>query len=72
MQLTWKDFDELCKESQPNDETLNVGDVVYLRSGGPAMTVLAITDLGLIVAGWFDDQRHISIIHVLGALLRKA
>lgn len=33
-------------------EVFSVGDVVYLKSGGPPMSVLAITQEGRIQVGW--------------------
>ena len=41
--------------------SLKIGDVVQLRSGGPTMTVVAVThvaesDLCLIDCGWFTSE----------------
>ena len=48
---------------------LKVGDVVELKSGGPAMTVFSIDD-ALVYAVWYDeDQYHTETFYA--ATLRK-
>jgi uncharacterized protein YodC (DUF2158 family) len=33
-----------------------IGDVVYLNSGGPAMTIVNIPDNNLYTVAWIDDK----------------
>lgn len=35
------------------------GDVVYLSSGGPSMTVLTVHANGSVTCQWFDDRRKL-------------
>lgn len=32
------------------------GDLVQLKSGGPAMTVLEVNDAGMVICTWFDSK----------------
>lgn len=34
-----------------------VGDVVRLKSGGPAMTVTGTSDTGWVICHWFVDEK---------------
>lgn len=38
-------------------KTFKVGDVVELKSGGPAMTVFSIDD-ALVYAAWYDEGKY--------------
>lgn len=40
-----------------NDQTWNEGDVVQLKSGGPKMTVSAVTKTGRYECTWFDQKQ---------------
>lgn len=35
-----------------------VGDVVKLRSGGPAMSIYEVIDDDTVICQWFDDSDH--------------
>ena len=39
----------------PDQTQFSVGDVVRLKSGGPAMTVTYLTDNGKLERHWFDE-----------------
>lgn len=41
------------------NEVLTPGSVVYLLSGGPAMTVVGITAAGVAECIWFDANAHV-------------
>jgi uncharacterized protein YodC (DUF2158 family) len=40
------------------EQQLKVGDVVQLKSGGPAMTVSSITPGGAVECMWFDKKNE--------------
>lgn len=43
-------------------ETMNIGDVVRLKSGGPKMVVVKIDDDdGRLTCRWFSDEEAISV-----------
>jgi uncharacterized protein YodC (DUF2158 family) len=37
-------------------EQIEEGDIVQLKSGGPAMTVLSVEQSGYLLCKWFDDK----------------
>ena len=41
-----------------NSDSTKLGDVVRLKSGGPAMTVTYISDEGKLQCEWFTDAVH--------------
>lgn len=36
-----------------------IGDVVQLKSGGPAMTVSETNDAGMVLCTWFNSQNEL-------------
>jgi uncharacterized protein YodC (DUF2158 family) len=50
-----------------------VGDVVRLKSGGPAMTIDSFDEDGDAVCVWFDsDMKHQSRVFTIGTLEKSA
>lgn len=46
-----------AEEPAPPASTFKPGDVVYLASGGPAMTIERIADVGVDVTWWAGDEQ---------------
>lgn len=47
-----------------------IGDLVYLRSGGPCMTVMNV-DGGILTCIWFGDSNSLSTARILPECVDK-